>query len=152
MEIEYLQKMQQTPIIKNTQNKGVSETKIEQLEIKMGVKFPKAYKEFLFLGGVLDNMINNFQQTFEWLPSMQEDARESIREVGLSLRSFWCFAEYDSADSFLFFFLDEGDNPAVYSFMSIDFYEDEQGNTIHYKKFRNSFSEYIDKSIAAALK
>ncbi|MGB6093433.1 MAG: SMI1/KNR4 family protein [Moheibacter sp.] len=151
MNIQYLIKMQNTPKIGHFENNGISESEIEQLEIKMGVKFPKAYKEFLYLGGEYESILQSWNRGFENLEFMQEDAQKTIQEVGLTLRPFWCFAEYDSADSFLFFFLDEGDNPAVYNFLSIEYFEDENGDTIHYKQTHNTFSDCIDGKIDYAL-
>ncbi|SDI48586.1 SMI1 / KNR4 family (SUKH-1) [Chryseobacterium taeanense] len=148
MQIEYLKKMKNTPIIKGNENKGNSETEIEKLEQKLNIKFPKAYKEFLFLGGKYQNCIDDWNTDSQYLDWMQENIKESMDEVNLDLKPFFAFANYER-DQCLFFFLNGDENPPVYAY-----YEDkieEEGKEVFYSKFRNSFSEYIDRSIDYAL-
>lgn len=149
MQIEYLTKMKSTPIIKGHENRGNSEIEIEKLEEKLKIKFPKAYKEFLFLGGKYQNCIDDWNTDSQYLDWMQENIKESMDDVNLDLKPFFVCAEYGN-DQCLFFFLDEGENPPIYAY-----YEDkieENGKNVFYIKFRNSFSEYIDRCIESELK
>jgi len=152
MQIEYLTKMKNTPIIKGDENKGASEQEIFQLENKLSITLPKAYKEFLFLGGKYDNIINSFEIDFDNLSYMQELAEMRINAEKLNLKNIWCFAEYADADSFMFFFLNDGDNPPVYSFIAEKGLLNDKNEPVSYMKFKDSFSEYIDKCIDAELK
>ncbi|THD32923.1 SMI1/KNR4 family protein [uncultured Flavobacterium sp.] len=151
MEIEYLIKMKNTPKIKYIANRGLSEEKIEQVESKMGIKFPKAFKEFLYLGGDYEEIINDWNRGFDNLELIQEEAEESFVRVGLGLTNFFAFAEY-ARDQFIFFFLDEGENPPVYMFAEEKFHKNDQGEYVYYKKTDTSFSECIDSFISSALK
>ena len=150
MEIEYLIKLKETPKIGNWKNEGIPEIKIKELENNLKIKLPFAFKEYLFLAGEFDNFLTGWNRGFENLEFMQEEAKKTFQKEGLILKPFWCFAEYNHAESSLFFFLDEGDNPPVYSFIADKGLLDEKGNEVSYLKFRNSFSEYIDKCIEAA--
>lgn len=94
--------------------KGISESEIQQLELTWnnGVSFPKVLKELLFLAGnfcyVCDYGPNDSQQ------EMQEWVREHMKDNSRSLnRSFYAFDVY-GGDTFLFIYLDEGDNPTIF--------------------------------------
>ncbi|UIR55062.1 SMI1/KNR4 family protein [Sphingobacterium sp. SRCM116780] len=151
MQIEYLTKMKNTPKIGKRENEGVSEEEISRLENKLNVTLPKAYKEFLLLGGRYDNIINNFELDFDGLESMQKLAKEKVETENLDLKNFWCFAEYGDFDSFMFFLLNDGENPAVYSFIAEKGLLNDKNEPVSYLKFRNSFNEYIDRCIDEAL-
>lgn len=70
-------------------------------------------------------------------------------DVNLQMKPFFVFANYGN-DQCMFFFLDEGENPPVYAYYE-DKIEDDNGKNVFYIKFRNSFSEYIDRCIDYAL-
>ena len=74
-----------------------------------------------------------------------------MQNVNLNLKPFFAFASYDR-DQFLFFFLDEGDNPPVYQYAEDKFHKNEQNEYVYYTKFRDSFSEYIERCINEELK
>jgi hypothetical protein len=131
---------------------GVAESEIEKLETDLGVKLPQAYREFLFLAGRRDNIIGDWNSEFDDLEFIQEYAADAFKGVGLQMRPFWCFAEYCDADSSLFFFLDEGDDPPVYNFAAEKIIKDESGNRVFFKKTDNSFSICINDFIKEALK
>jgi SMI1 / KNR4 family (SUKH-1) len=151
MEIEYLIKMKNTPKIKNVENRGISEIKINELEQKLNIKLPKAYKEFLFLGGDYEELLSGWEREFDDLDWIQDLAKKSMQRVDLSLKPLFAFAEYGN-DQFLFFFLSEGDNPAVYTYDEMKIHKDEQGNYAYYKKTDETFSKCIDDLIDEALK
>lgn len=124
---------------------GVSESKIEEFEQKYNLKFPKAYKEFLFLAGNRDSILNPWERGFDYLDLIQTNLKESMDDVNLHLKPYFIFAEY-GGDQCLFFFLDGGENPPIYAYYE-DKIVDDKGEEVFYIKFRNSFSEYIDKCI-----
>ncbi|SDI48540.1 SMI1 / KNR4 family (SUKH-1) [Chryseobacterium taeanense] len=149
MQIEYLTKMKNTPKIGSWENRGISEQEIEKLEQKFNVTFPKAYKEFLFLGGEFQNAID-WDTITEYLDWTQENIKESMDEVNLDLKPFFAFANYGN-DQCLFFFV-EGENPPIYIYAEDKFHKNEKGEYVYYKKVFNSFSDFIDKSIDEALR
>lgn len=138
MEINFLKKMEATPTIRGLSNKGMSETEILVLEKNAGVNFPKAYKEFLFLGGKMFNMLG--WEGVDWqLPDIQKATRDKVLgNSGFEVRPFWNFADSDHADVFLFFYLDEGEDPAVYY---TEFPYDEK------RKDYDHFSDCIDAAV-----
>lgn len=148
MNIQYLTKMKNTPVINGETNRGISEQKIEKLEQEFNIKFPKAYKEFLFLGGEYQNCIDDWNTDYQYLDWMQANLKESMDDIDLHLKPHFIFAEYNN-NQCMFFFLDEGENPPVYAYYE-DKIEDEAGKEVFYIKFRNSFSEYIDRCIEAS--
>jgi hypothetical protein len=112
MQIEYLTKMKNTPKIGSWENRGISEQEIEKLEQKFGIEFPKAYKEFLFLGGEFQNAID-WDTITEYLDWTQENIKESMENINLHINPFFVFANYGN-DQCLFFFFGEGENPPIY--------------------------------------
>ena len=118
MKIEYLKELELNPcdyIYSHFVNEPISLTEIENLErlYNNGKSFPKALKELLFLAGaycyILDYGIFNSQQ------EMQDFVRELLAEDNLSIeRPFFVIDVYNAGDQFLYVYLDEGDNPAVY--------------------------------------
>lgn len=152
MKLEYLKNLENI----HTSNKriskiGVSEIDISLLEEKLNLSFPKAYKEFLFIAGNRDGILGDWNRGFDNLELIQEEAEESFVRVGLDLTNFFAFAEY-ARDQFIFFFLDEGENPPVYMFAEEKFHKNDQGEYVYYKKTDTSFSECIDSFISSALK
>lgn len=152
MEIEYLKNL------KNTYNSttkldriGVSELEISNLEINLNLRLPKAYKEFLFIAGKRDSIIRDWNRGFDHLEGIQEEAEESFNNVNLNLKSFFAFAEY-ARDQFLFFFLNEGENPPVYIFAEEKFHKNNKGEYVYYKKTDETFSSCIDDLIKDAIK
>ena len=111
MELTYLKKLED---FYNNNPKfskiGVPEKKIEKLEQELNVKLPKAYKEFLFLAGNRDSILNPWERGFDYLDLIQTNLKESMNDVSLHLKPHFIFAEYGS-DQCLFFFLDEGAPP-----------------------------------------
>ena len=55
---------------------GASETEIQQLEEKLSVKLPQAYKEFLYLAGKFDDILGDwnsgFRDTFRSLRTQKQ--------------------------------------------------------------------------------
>lgn len=150
MELKYLKKLENyynsNPKISKI---GVPEQEIEKFEQKFNVKFPQAYKEFLSLAGNRDNILGDWNRGFEHIDWIQENLKESMGNVNLHLKPFFVFAEYGRNQA-LFFFLNEGENPPIYAY-----YEDkieENNKNVFYIKFRDSFSEYIERCIDEDLK
>jgi SMI1 / KNR4 family (SUKH-1) len=144
MEIIYLKKLEETYQNNSKLSRiGVAINEIEKLEKELNISLPKTYKEFLFLAGKRDNILGDWNRGFDDLDWIQDQAKESMENVNLSLKPYFAFAEY-GRDQFLFFFLNEGDNPAVYQYAEDKFHKNEKDEYVYYSKFRNSFSEYIE--------
>src|SRR5690606_25298312 len=125
MLIEYLNMLQNNPSLEINRSgqystiSGISEAEIQQLEQQYnnGTPFPKALRELLFLAGnscyVLEygyKETNNIQQ------ELQEEALESIILYNRTFnRPFYVIESYDGAEIITLAFLDEGDNPMVYT-------------------------------------
>lgn len=121
-------------------NHGVNESKINELEDKLGKKFPKAYREFLWLAGKefspfkesheLDYIIEN---------KINETAPEVFKKHGIKLpkNDYWIFAEENAVMSFFYF--DEGDNPPVYRCE----YEYNDGVHDYLRKTHNTLTEFM---------
>lgn len=154
MEINYLKKMGETPRIGDRINKGVTEEMIANLEAKLNITFPIAYREFLFLGGRYNNILamdGGFYKRGEnrqyYIEEQQQLAVEQLHEMGYKIeKPFWVIADLDSCEQFHYFHFDEGDNPPVYFYCSYMPQNDNTDKPAH-EKIANSFSEYIDKRI-----
>jgi SMI1 / KNR4 family (SUKH-1) len=153
MEIKYLTLMSKTPQIADEENYGITEDEITMVESEAKKKFPKAYREFLFLGGKGANMIgdlNHWVSSYDgeekyWL-ERQEIAKEQAEEDGIKIdRDYWVFADY-GREQWHFFYLDEGDDPPVYFYCS--YFDDDDGNEYPgIERINDSFSEYINEAI-----
>lgn len=131
---------------------GISEAKINQAEILLGIQFPKAYKEFLFLAGegIGFGFGNAIDYAFDWaIEDFQQDAEEELARKNITIpQPFWNFAEADGGEFFLFFFLNDGENPPIYAFETID--SDtifEEGLPKGVRKISDTFSSRIDELI-----
>lgn len=118
MIIEYLNELKNNQLWRGISKpiQSISISEIEQLEQlwNNSIFFPKALRELLFLAGqncyVLDYGWNGTQQ------NMQTKAREwMVDHNRIITRSFYVIDVYNAGDQFLMVYLDEGDNPNVYS-------------------------------------
>ncbi|HAY3544981.1 TPA: SMI1/KNR4 family protein [Elizabethkingia anophelis] len=150
MEIKYLTKMKNTPKIGRFENKGISELEIAKLESEFKIKFPQAYKEFLFLGGKREFILEGWSTEAQYLDWIQANIKQSMDDVNLKLKPFFVFAEYNN-NQCLFFFLNDGENPPIYGYDEGKIYTNDKGEEVYYKKTKNSFSDCIDNSINHAL-
>ena len=87
------------------------EQEIEKFEQNFNVKFPKAYKEFLSLAGNRDNILGDWNRGFEHIDWIQENLKESMRNVNLHLKPFLYLQSMEEIR--LYFFLNDGDNPCL---------------------------------------
>ncbi|MXN92321.1 hypothetical protein GR160_13920 [Flavobacterium sp. Sd200] len=125
MEINYLQMLRDNPTKWGTDNMTIqplSESAISSLEYiyNGGQPFPIALKELLFLAGnycyVLDYGIEETRE------ELQEYIRESLEENNKQmLHPFFAIDAYNGNDQFLFVYLNQGEDPAVYEAL---FYKD----------------------------
>jgi len=116
MEIKFMTEVQKNMKIerKRFPNVGLTIAKIEELEMKFneGLKFPKAFREFLFLAG--DNNNFGFDDLGKGLDEFQNFALKEIKAAGQKVdRPFFAFNVYDS--QYHVIFLDETEeDPKVY--------------------------------------
>ncbi len=151
MEIKYLMKLKKTPKIQGEKIEGVLEIEIKKVEDKFKIKFPQAYKEFLFLAGAYSGNIciqdtNDLESISD--DEHQEMMNEEIERSGIKFeRPFWLFAQANDCEQFWFFYLDEdSENPSVYAF--------EYGSNPGDRKIislNKTFSELIDRQIDMAI-
>jgi len=152
MTIEYLKKLKENPTIDGRTIKGVSEIEIAKAEAKFNIKFPKAYKEFLFLAGESRGSLPIMDTTdLETISSdwHHEIMQEEIEETGLKkqlIRPFWLFAESNGCEVFYFFYLDENtEDPKVYL---VNYGNQERTRVI--EPLNDPFSIFIEKKIKTA--
>ncbi|WP_452602931.1 SMI1/KNR4 family protein [Pontimicrobium sp. MEBiC06410] len=153
MDIQYLQLMKDTPKIFERINIGVKELEIQQFQNEQNVIFPKAYQEFLNIGGNRCNLgITN--TTLEYSLERQNEIKKTLEKANLKIEGgdFWVISELDGGEQFDFFYFNDPDaedpeNPPVYA--SHPAYLDEGGELK--RKIANSFSEFIDNIIKKSL-
>jgi len=150
MEIQYLTKMKNNPKVGRWEIEGISEQEIIKIENEFKIKLPKAYKEFLYLGGKYTGFMQSWTTDAQYLDWSQTNIRESMDNINLHLRPFFAFADFEGINC-LFFFLDEGENPPIYGYDESKIYTNEKGEEVFYKKTDNSFSDCIDGFIDYAL-
>ena len=158
MEIQYLKLMQSTEVVRGEKNEPVKEEDIVALEAKIEKKFPKAYREFLFLGGDSPNMMGNVNIGFYdpgagdmfGMEVIQENVNKTLIREDLTIEGgeIWAICDLDGGEQFHFFYFNDPDaedpeNPPVYGCYPVFIEEDDPIK----KKLADSFSEYIDKKI-----
>jgi len=162
MEVQYLTLMLETKQIFGITNEPVKEEDIIALQEKLDIMFPKAYQEFLFIGGNSSNMINSdhgfyhpLRDDLNYMEEIQERVSKFLKGEGLEIEGgdFWVICELDGGEQFHFFYFDDPDaldaeNPPVYA--SFPAYLDE-GLSLK-KKIADTFSQYIDDKIKAYTK
>ncbi len=122
MTIEYLTQMKENPKINNFVNRGFSEDKIKEIELKYnsGIEFPKAFREFLYLGGDFNNVAFD---DIDGILQLQDLAKEELEMAEQKVeKPFFAFSVYNSQYSVIF--LNETNpDPKVYlisPFLAID--------------------------------
>ena len=147
MELMYMQKLKNWDDNKNWKKTSVKEDAISFLEDNHSIKFPLAYREYLSVSGIYCPAIVQGHR-FEFLEEKQSDALNLLKEYKLShliSKPIWVIATSGDSDSFWYFHLDEGDNPAVYrlSCMYYEEYPDEKS----FGKVADSFQDWIEQAI-----
>ncbi|WP_452602934.1 SMI1/KNR4 family protein [Pontimicrobium sp. MEBiC06410] len=149
MNIQYLQLMKDTQKIFERTNIGVDIQEIEQFQNQQNVLFPKAYQEFLILGGKRCNLgLSNTMLDYDL--ESQNNVKRILKNNNLKIEGgeFWVISELDGGEQFHFFYFNDSEaedpeNPPVY--VSHPAYLDEEGDLK--RKIANSFSEFIDEII-----
>ncbi|KQK27219.1 hypothetical protein AR438_03160 [Chryseobacterium aquaticum] len=152
MTIEFLKKLEQNKKIGSEIIQGVSEIEIVKAEAKFGIKFPKAYREYLSLAGKyagnLPMLDTDDLKTIssDWHQKIQ---KEEVAQTNLKkelTRPYWLFAESNGCEVFYFFYLDENtENPDVYL---VDYTSKE--NIRQVDSLKMNFSSFIDYKVDAA--
>jgi hypothetical protein len=145
MEIRYLKNLARTPIIDRVKNEGISEEEIDNLEIKIGRKFPQAYREFLYLAGEYSGFYGNGNYwRFSKLQRMQDDVKRELALENFTMeKDFWAFITFDGGEQFTCFYWDEGDNPAVYN---VIIWDDE----LEIECMGTTFTKYVDRILSVS--
>ena len=100
------------PKIGRFENKGISELEIAKLESEFKIKFPQAYKEFLFLGGKREFILEGWSTEAQYLDWIQANIKESMDDVNLKLKPFLFLLNIIIINAY--FFLNDGENPYLW--------------------------------------
>jgi len=123
MEVRYLNKLKDNIQLFNDA-KPSSIEKIIEIEFEFDIQLPQAVKEFFLLtGNDYDMMLRGgggAKQGVNNLKYIRDVSFDLLKSTGSEIENIFPFLEY--ADQFLFVYLTEGDNPAVYRFETELFY------------------------------
>lgn len=132
----------------------IPKEEIDKLELKTRKELPLSYKEFLILSGEffdpIDSSGTGLSCRFNSLIEANENARSNLKEYGLEkliTKDFWVIAEMDGSVFIHYIFLDEGDNPPVYTLDMEGYTEFSDMRDEFYGKMTNSFSDYVEAYI-----
>lgn len=127
---------------------GLSEAEIAQMELEMnnGLPFPKAYREFLFLGGEYATIqISNYGRN---TPKGTEYYRNGLKKRKVNItRPFAVVDLFEECGTFIY--LDEGDNPQPKNCSLHKAYDSDDDEIIWNTPYK-TFSEMIDELIYLA--
>ena len=147
MEYIYINRLKVLGEEKGWNDIGVSIPEIDKLQQKRGILFPLAYYEFLKLEGHSSSVIKQGHR-FNLLEQDQQDAQKWLKEYDLEnliKKPFWVIATDGDSESFWYFHLDEGDNPAIYRLSCM--YYGEVKDKLAFGKVADSFQAWIEKAI-----
>jgi len=148
MKIKYLKKLEENISLAGWRNIGLTIDEIEALEKEylVGKKFPKAYREFLFLAGK-QTYIEADIMDWEW---MIEEVEERFEQYNIPKikRSIWITDQVDQCEQFGFIYLDEDvDDPIIYNCRPAYV---ELGDRLIEPRPQGKFSNYIDVCVERA--
>ena len=153
MEIQYLNKLEEYLKQNNIlERSGIPLSEIEKLETLNNITFPKAYKEYLTLTGKYFRPISStgLSSMFEFVNDKTKMAKANLKEFGLEKlisKDFWVVSEMDGLVFIHYIFLDEGDNPPIYTLDMEGYTEFPDMRDEFYGKMTNSFSDYVEAYI-----
>ncbi|EDP94217.1 SMI1/KNR4 family protein [Kordia algicida OT-1] len=147
MEIQYLKNLENTSKVEYSSQmiEGISEEKIAEYETQLGIIFPLAYKEFLYLAGSYPGYL----VLLDGLASIEDLADEEYQAYRQKAylepfnfketRPYWTFAT--GSQAFWFFYLDEDtEDPIVWQ---AELYDVGSYDLNHAGK-KQTFSEFIN--------
>jgi len=112
MDIEYLKTyFENRNNLKSSHAKGMTLPEIEGLELEMnkGKPFPKALREFLFIGGVSNKLGINTPKNFK---TFRDSFDKEIRKRGEDItQPYFVFDNDNDGKTFGIIYLNEGDDP-----------------------------------------
>lgn len=149
MEIQYLKQFSKITEIGGWKTEGLSLNEIVALETKHnnGNPFPKAYREYLYIGGRSHGLELDEAFGFDWL---QETSKAILEEYNQTIdRPFFVIDQLDGCEQFGFFYLDnEDEDPIIYNCLP-PYVEDGEELIQIYKQ--RQFSKVIEALIESAL-
>ncbi len=151
MIIEYLQNFENNKnnfaAVRKFPTQGCTIEEIEALEesLNNGNPFPKAFREYLFIGGEMSCL--PLDMKYSWMERETKAAKKGLLENrGIQLdRPIVVYNQLDY-EQYTFIYLDEGDNPQPWHCYVVD---DEQ---TFWKGPFPTFKDNIDKMVELALK
>lgn len=133
----------------NPEGKTLQEIETLELALNNGEPFPKAFREYLFIGGK-NNAIGFNDGTDGAFVEMKTYYTKGLKERGVSIdRPFVVFHAFESAFSFIY--LDEGDNPQPWNASTSEAYDTDDDEWLWKTPF-SSFTEIVDHAVDSALK
>ena len=128
---------------------GLSEAEIVQMELEMnnGLFFPKAYREFLFLGGEFATLeLNDYGKN---TPKGTDFFRNGLKKRKINMVRPFAILDVLDGECGTFIYLDEGDNPRPRNCSLHEAYDSDDDEIIWNTPFK-TFSEMIDKDVYLA--
>lgn len=126
----------------------------QKKKLNNGKIFPRAFREYLFLGGEFNNLgfdCHGIGFCKEKWVKMKEYYEEEMPKYKVSLNRPYVILHSLDGVCFMFIYLDEGDDPQVYNFGVHPDYRDDNGDVIFFAK-KQTFSELINRLVDYALR
>lgn len=146
MQINYLKNLQKFIEEKKWRREiwGIDEEEITRTEGHYGVRFPQAYREFLWLTGKgFQGWIEAHSLDYLLERSIPERMTGILKKYGIALHkeNYWVISIENGVIKFFYF--DEGENPPIY----VCEYEGKEYVDNYLRKATNSFTEFMDRRI-----
>ncbi len=157
MEFIYLQKLLKTKdslekyptISRNPEGNSIEEILQYENKFNEGENLPKSLKEYLFISGKFCPL--GFDVVDGDYIGLREYYDKRLAERGIEMeRPFMIFDNFEG-DSFMFIYLDEGDDPQPWNCSVHEDYDSEEGEMI-WKVPHPTFSDLVNTLVDRALK
>lgn len=131
--------------------KGCGLEQISRLEVRHQLKLPTAYKEYLFLAGIQHHFYcSGVGYCYDEIDELQNAAVLLLEGEGYKIDQDYWVIDLLYNDQFSFFYLNDGENPAIYHWVGSDenLFE---GFTNGIIKMSPYLSKYIEDMIPSKL-
>jgi hypothetical protein len=115
MEIIYLNKLHKFIQSRRIENLGFSEEEIDFFEKRTCIRFPRAYREFLFIAGKCTDLFAAWEPCFID-EKLQKEITANMFKFPVKPEPLWAFLHYEDASQLLYFHLNAIEDPPVFGF------------------------------------
>lgn len=134
----------------NPRGQTMAEIEVLEQELNNGEQFPKAFREYLYIGGKYDAI--GFEGPVEGVFDKMTKGYKTLFNKNRSIKIQRPIVIFDvfEDEGFMFIYLDEGDDPQPWNSSLLEDYDSEDGEMI-WKVPHPTFSDMVNTLVGRAL-